>query len=384
MEDPAQLLLRYSGKVDFDIKFAIQQIQARQKAKSKIPSWYNRKDLLFPVNLSLEQASSEETAKFKASILKGNSMVDLTGGMGIDAFFIGQNFTKIVYCERNEELFTITNYNLEKLNPSTFECILGDSMAWLEATSTIFDWIFIDPARRGTSNQKLYKLSDCEPNVVAYADILGQKGRQFMIKASPMLDIKQALKELPQIHQVIVVDVKNEVKEILLIGGKKEVSSTVQLSCVSLHPSFQNNIRQFDFTFEEEENASACIGAAERYLIEPQSSILKAGAFQIFAHRYGLKKLHANTHLYSHSKFPRNVAGRIFEIIEEIKQPKRELKSLVLDGKINVITRNYSLSAEELKKKFKLKDGGDHFLIGGKDGASFKLWLCKLVHSPEA
>lgn len=381
-EDPAHLLLRYAGKVNFDLKFAVQQIQARQKAKTKFPSWYLNKDLLFPVNLSIEQASSEETANYKATLLKGESMVDLTGGLGIDTFFIGQNFSRIVYCEKNEELFNITRYNLEKLKPSTFECILGDSIAWLEATSRKFDWIFIDPARRGTSNQKLYKLSDCEPNVVAYADLLSQKGHRFMIKASPMLDIKQALKELPQVRQVIVVDVKNEVKEILLIGREREDASPVQLSCVSLHPSFHQGIRQFDFTFEEEERAQVSVAPpVQRYIIEPQSSILKAGAFQTFAQRYGLQKLNINTHLYTHSVFPEGIAGRVFEVLVEIKQPKKELKNLVPDGKINVITRNYSLGAEELKKKFKLKDGGNFFLIGGKDGSSFKLWLCRLITS---
>lgn len=379
MEDPAQLLLSYSGKVDFDLKFAVQQIQARQKAKSKIPSWYSNKSLLFPISLSMEQASSEETAKFKASLIKGGSFIDLTGGLGIDAYFIGKNFLKATYCERNEELYAITQHNLQELLPNHFDCINGDSIEWLNSQPNSFDWIFIDPARRGHSNQKLYKLSDCEPNVVDHAKLLFDKGREVMIKASPMLDIKQALIELPYIRKVIVVDVRNEVKEILLIGEKKPSNQLPKLSCVSLHPLFEGGIRQFDFTFEEEQQSFAPIGAAEKFLIEPQSSILKAGGFQLFAHRFGLKKLGTNTHLYTSASIPTAIPGRIFEIIHEIHNPKKQLKELIPNGKINVLTRNYSMGAEEVKKKFKLKDGGDSFLIGAKEGAKFKLWIGKLI-----
>ncbi|MGY6522438.1 MAG: THUMP-like domain-containing protein [Mongoliitalea sp.] len=380
MEDPAHLLLSYSGKVDFDLKFAVQQIQARQKAKSKIPSWYTNKSLLFPVSLSMEQASSEETANFKASLIKGKTFVDLTGGLGIDSYFIGKNFLKATYCERNEELFEITQHNLEKLSPTHFDCINDDSMDWLQSQSNSFDWIFVDPARRGNANQKLYKLSDCEPNVVDHGELLFEKGRQVMIKASPMLDIKQAIKELPYIRQVIVVDVRNEVKEILLIGEKNSDQHSIQISCVSLHPSFENGQRKFDFTFEEEHESFATVGPAEKYLIEPQSSILKAGGFQLFALRYALKKLGGNTHLYTSTSIPHQIPGRVFEILHELNNPKKQLKELVPSGKINVLTRNYSMGAEELKKKFKLKDGGDYFLIGAKEGSNFKLWIAKLVN----
>ncbi|UJP65557.1 class I SAM-dependent methyltransferase [Mongoliitalea daihaiensis] len=379
MEDPAQILLRYSGKVDFNLKFAVQQIQARQKAKSKIPKWYANESLLFPVSLSMEQASSEETANYKASLLSGETFADLTGGLGIDSYFIGRNFKKATYCERNEELFKISQHNLEKLSPAHFECINGDSIAWLKSRQDSLDWIFIDPARRGNSNQKLYKLSDCEPNVVDHAKLLVEKGENVMIKASPMLDIKQALKELPYIQQVIVLDVRNEVKEVLLIGGKSSNQQPVSISCVSLHPSFENGFRQFDFTFEEEEESFATLGSAEKYLIEPQSSILKAGGFQLFALRHNLKKLGSNTHLYTSTSISDQIPGRVFEILCEIHHPKKELNALVPDGKINVLTRNYSMGAEELKKKFRLKDGGNQFLIGAKEGANFKLWIGKLA-----
>lgn len=376
-EDPAQLLFAYSGKTDFDLKAAVQQIQARQKAKQKLPSWAAHPDLIFPSSLSLEQASSEETAKFKSGILpKGKNMIDLTGGYGVDTFYLAENFEKAVYCERNPELSAIVEYNFNLLQPDKFRIIQGDSLEFLSKSDKTFDLIFVDPARRGNHNQKLYKLADCEPDIVSQWEILKSKGQSILVKASPMLDIKQAILEIPDIQQVWVVSVKNEVKEVLLFWEKgKEIEERL-IHAVDLQ---SGGPREFSFTYEEEESSESIFGEVEKYLIEPYSPVLKVGAFRSFGKRFGLKKLHPNSHVYTCEDLPDGIPGRIFEVIQEINNPKKELKQLFPTGKVNVITRNYALSSDELKKKYRLKDGGDKFLIGTKVGEKFRLFCCRLI-----
>jgi N6-adenine-specific methylase len=383
-DDPALLLFKYQGKVAFDLKMAVQQISARQKASKKLPSWSNNPSLLFPASLALEQSSSEETAKFKAEGLEGKTMIDLTGGLGVDFFFLSQGFENGIYCERQAELFRISKYNLEQLELSKdseglkdlgekFDFVEGDGLEFLEKTAIQFDLIYADPARRGSGNQKLYKLQDCEPDVVSNWPLLTSKSEQILIKASPMLDISQAWKELPDIQKVTIISVKNEVKELLLHWKKGSVSNRQSIEVVDLGREFQ----QFSFEREEEEQADANYSEPERYLIEPLSGILKSGAFNLFGERFGLKKLEKNSHLYTGNQVPEDIPGRTFEVIQEVNLKKQEIRKLFPSGKVNVITRNYVLGADSLKKKMGLKDGGDDFLIATKTMKGYKVFWCK-------
>jgi 16S rRNA G966 N2-methylase RsmD len=385
-EDPALLLFKYQGKLKFDLKMAVQQISARQKAAKKLPSWSCNPELLFPASISLEQSSSEETAKFKAEGLTGNVMVDLTGGFGVDFYHLSQEFEKGIYCERQPELFQISKHNLETLEPSKgsesleglsgkFEFVEGDGLDFLAKTKQHFDLIYADPARRGSGNQKLYKLQECEPDVVSAWPLLNEKSNNILIKASPMLDISQAWSELPEVQKITVVSVKNEVKELLLFWEKAKSGLSRRIEVIDLG---SENPR-FSFDPKEEEKAVATIGEAEKYLIEPLSGILKAGAFNLFAARFGLKKLEKNSHLYTADMITQEIPGRIFEVIQEISPKRQEIKSLFPSGKVNVICRNYVSGAEDLKKKLGLKDGGEDFLIGTKTGSGFKVFWCKRV-----
>lgn len=376
-EDPAQLLFKYAGKTDFDLKAAVQQIQARQKAKVKLPSWAANSNLIFPPSVSLEQASSEETAQYKSDLVKGEKIIDLIGGFGVDTFFLAKNFQKAIYCERQEELAEIVGHNFETLSTGKFEIIKGNSLDYLRQSKEYFDLVYLDPARRGDQNQKLYKLADCEPDLIANWELLKSKGDSILVKASPMLDIKLALTEIPEIQQVRVVSLKNEVKEILLYWEKGKVIESPLIHAVDLRT--KGELKDFTFTFEEEESSQSQFGEVEKYIIEPNTAILKAGAFRTFGQRFGLTKLHPNSHLYSSSEIPTGLPGRIFEVIQEISQPKKDLNSIFPSGKVNVITRNYALSANDLKKKYKLKDGGNDFLIGTKVGEKFILFSCFLV-----
>lgn len=374
-DDPAFLLLKYHEKTDFDLKGAVQQISARQKAKKKLPSWVSNPQLIFPASISLEQSSSEQTAKFKARNRSGKLLVDLTGGFGVDSYYLSAHFDKAIYCEQQKELADITKHNLDTLSPSKFDVLKGDGLEFLEETKLHFDLIYADPARRGKGNQKMYKLQDCEPDLVSFWDKLKSKADSILLKVSPMLDISQAISELPDIQKVQVVSVKNEVKELLLHWNINSINSPFTIEAIDL------NINETMFSFEpsEEERTDASFGEVEKYLIEPFSSILKAGAFKSFGKRFDLRKLAPNSHLFTCTDLPKNLPARVFRIVEEVSPTKKEMKRRFPSGKVNIITRNYAIGAEELKKKLGLKDGGDDFLIGTKTTSGFKIYWCKLA-----
>lgn len=374
-EDPALLLLKHHGKVTFDLKEAVQQISARQKAAKKLPEWVADSRIIFPVSVSLEQSSSEETAKFKAEALAGKLMIDLTGGFGVDSYYLSQNFEKAFYCELNEDLASIASHNLETLSPGKFEIILGDGLDILKKSPHQFDLIYADPARRGSGNQKLYKLQDCQPDVVSAWELMKSKANEILLKLSPMLDISQALDELPDIQKITIVSVKNEVKEVLLFWKKEEVNCERRVKIQDLGSGFPT----FDFEIKDEKTANSRFGEPEKFLVEPLSGILKAGAFRLFGERFGLQKLEKNSHLYTGDRIPKEIPGRIFEVIREVSPKKQEIKALLPTGKANVLCRNYVIGTEELKKKLGLKDGGEDFLIGTKTGSGYKVFWCRRV-----
>jgi len=374
-EDPALLLFKYQGKVPFDLKIAVQQIAARQKAAKKLPTWSKNLKLLFPASISVEQSSSEQTASFKALDRSGRSMVDLTGGLGIDCHYLSQGFEKGVYCEQQAELFQISQHNLTTLNPGKFDFLEGDGLEFLQKTTQHFDLIYADPARRGTGNQKLYRLQDCEPNVVDTWSLLQNKSNSILLKASPMLDLTQAWAELPDLQKITVVSVRNEVKELLLHWEKANEGTPRMISVVDLESGFS----PFEFEPGAEERAHSQFAEAGNYLIEPLAGILKAGAFTLFGARFGLKKLERNSHLYTSDSFTKDIPGRIFEVIQEISPKKQVLKTIFPTGKVNVICRNYVMGSEELKKKLGLKDGGEDYLIGTQTATGFKLYGCKRI-----
>jgi 16S rRNA G966 N2-methylase RsmD len=373
--DPALLLFKYQGKVGFDLKVAVQQIAARQKAAKKLPAWSKNLSLLFPASISVEQSSSEQTAAFKSIGRTGEWMIDLTGGFGVDCHHLSQGFEKGVYCEQQTELFEISTHNLSTLNPGKFDFVAGDGLEFLRKATQHFDLIYADPARRGTGNQKLYKLQDCEPNVVDAWTLLRSKSDRILLKVSPMLDLTQAWSELPDIQKITVVSVRNEVKELLLHWDKANKGEPKMIAVVDLESGFP----AFEFEPKAEEQAHSQFAEAGKYLIEPLAGILKAGAFNLFGASFGLKKLERNSHLYTSETFPTGIPGRIFEVLQEISPKKQEIKALFPSGKANVICRNYVTGAEELKKKLGLKDGGEDYLIGTQTATGFKLYGCKRI-----
>jgi 16S rRNA G966 N2-methylase RsmD len=357
-DDIHRLLLsahRYPG---IDIPFVVQQIEGRRKAGEKFPSLLLHNDFIYPVKLSMEQCSSEQTAVYKASIVKGLTVADLTGGLGIDALFMAKTAENVCYVEQNAELHEIATHNFAACGVK-IESHCEDGISFLKTSNRHFDCLYLDPARRDRQRNKLVRLDACEPNVLQYKELLFEHADRFLLKASPMLDITQAAKELGCVSHVHVVAVRNECKE-LLFDCRKQVD-TLSISCVNIDPDSDT---RFDFSVNEETAATiqyASIPAT--YLYEPNVALLKAGAFRLVAQRFNLLKLHPDTHLYTSDALCVDFPGRVFEIKEVFSLNKKELSRVLPSMKANVSTRNFPIKPEEIQRKFGLVDGGDDYLF---------------------
>lgn len=356
-EDPASLMLKKDQYPDLPMRAVVEQIASKQKAKHKLPSWYQQEGILFPPALSMEQASSERTATYKASLVKGKSMVDLTGGFGIDCYFLSKSFQRGIYVERQEQLTQIASHNYKVLGANV-EVVHAQSEDYLAKLEPV-DLIYLDPARRDDHNKKVVLLEDYAPNVLELMPLLQQKSKQVLLKVSPLLDIKLAIEQLSHVAAVHVVAVQNEVKELLfLLDYKAENEPTIH--CVNFS---KTETQHYEFSFNEEELREAIIGDYSNFLYEPNASILKAGAFKSITEKFGLKKLHANTHLYTSEVPVVDFPGRLFKVKSEISLNKKYLKKTIPDLKANITVRNYPQSVAQIRKKTGLKEGGANYVL---------------------
>ncbi|MBR3710312.1 MAG: SAM-dependent methyltransferase [Bacteroidales bacterium] len=353
-DDVRELALKYSN-AKVDMALALRQIEARQILRKKVPSWSDNEDLLFPAHLSIEQCSSEDTARYKASLLQGQTFVDLTGGLGVDCFFISQNFQHTDYVEQNAELCALAEHNLS--NP----LIIHNESAeeYLTHCSPV-DVIFLDPARRDAHGRKTVSIADCTPNVLELQNLLLQKARLVMLKLSPMLDISKALKELHCVQEVHVVAVANECKELLFLL-EPDFEGEPTFTCVNLQTD-QPSVR---FTAEEEHSCHAAFNeVVSRYLYEPNAALMKGGCFKLLTQRYGVQKLHRNSHLYTSDRLIHDFPGRVF-MVEGWASFNKKIRQTLLSGvkKASIATRNFPLSVAELRKTLKIADGDELFLF---------------------
>lgn len=361
-DDVRVLALQGNKYPEVDMAMAVTQIAGRQIAEVKVPSWHRMPHLLYPRHLSMEQCSSEATAVYKASLLHGDTFADLTGGFGIDCAFISPNFKQAHYIERQSELCELALHNFPLLGLSQIRVHHLDGMEYLRTMLPV-DCLFLDPARRDGHGGKTVAITDCEPDVCALESLLVEKAKKVMVKLSPMLDLALAMKEMKTIREVHIVSVGNECKELLLILQKETISSDIPIHCIHI-PSL-GELQRYVFTLEQEK-ASPCPLAAEveTYLYEPNASILKAGAFRSPAQVYAVKKLHANSHLYTSSSLVEDFPGRKFKVEAVSGFGKKELKDF-LNGmeKANITVRNFPASVAELRKRIKLKEGGDTYVF---------------------
>lgn len=332
------------------------QLTGKKKAEKKLPTWFNSRGILYPPKINLEQTSSEKTADYKASLVKGNSLVDLTGGFGIDSFLFSKSFKKVIHCEISRELSEIVAHNAKVLGKNNLEFHLGDGIEFLESSSSIFDWIYVDPSRRDTGGGRVFKLSDCLPDVPSHLDQLFEKGNKILIKTSPLLDLQAGLRELKKVSEIHVVAIDNEVKELLWFLDK-ETSVEIKIKTIN----FRNKGNQkFETTWESEKNV--LFSHPLSYLYEPNAAIMKSGMFSTLGTTFNLFKLHSNTHLFTSQEL-REFPGRRFKIEQTLPYKKKALKEALQSGKAHVTTRNFPESVVTIRKKLSLKEGGDTYLF---------------------
>ena len=336
------------------------QVLSRKKIQKKLPSIYNCNEIIYPVSLSLEQSSSEITANYKANLLKGKTFIDLTTGMGIDSLFIAKQFEQGILIERNLELAEIDLHNFFVLNQTNVKIAVGiDSIDFINQFNEQVDLLYIDPARRNEQGNKVVSLTEYEPNVITILDKLFTLSSNILIKTSPLLDISKAIAELMFVKEVHVISVDNECKE-LVFQLEKEYKNEIKITTIN----FDKKGKQiFDYYFKDEKQTTSEYAEPLQYLYEPNASIMKAGAFKIIGQQLGLKKLHPHTHLYTSENLIENFPGRIFKIDATTKFDKKEIAQMIPEMQANIAVRNFPISANEVKKKLGIKDGGDLYLF---------------------
>lgn len=379
--DVRQLALQ--GKQEgVDLLFALQQIAGRQTAKTKLPSWAAVDGIVYPPHLSMEQCSSEPTARYKAMLVGGGSwLVDLTGGFGVDFSFMARQFDEAVYVERQQQLCDIAaeNFRLLGVNARVEHADSTDYLRSLDHASLIY----IDPARRDEHGARTYGIGDCTPNVLELKAMLLAKTDRLLIKLSPMLDWRKAVADLGMVSEVHIVSVGNECKELLLkmephMAGDSGEEKAVRVVCVNMLAD--GSMEHFDFLSPSEHSAAPVIRPDNgRYLLEPNASLMKAGCFREIAMRYGIGELGRNSHLFISETPVETFPGRQFEIDHTCTMNKRELRE-ALRGleRGNIAVRNFPLSADQLRQRLKLKDGGDTYIFATTiDGGAHRLFFCR-------
>jgi hypothetical protein len=359
--DVLQLVLLSSRFPKVDMPFAIRQIHGKQKIKSKVPVFYNSESVIYPAQLSLEQSSSESTAQYKSSICNGDSLVDLTGGFGVDCFFMSEQFKQVTYVEHQKELCELALHNFRVFNRNQIQVIHSETEKFLEDMDHV-DWIYIDPARRNPNGKKVVVLSDCEPDVSVLYPLLLIKATRVMMKLSPMMDISAAIRDLPNTDEIHIISVENECKEVLLILNQT-VRNNIKVKTINFGKNKDNQL--FEYYLDDESNAEISISSkVDKYLYEPNAAIMKSGAFKLIGNRFQIHKLNKNTHLYTSNELFTEFPGRIFEVTGQQGISKKELKNLVLRiPKANISIRNFPLSVDEIRKKLTIRDGGDVYLF---------------------
>ena len=349
--DLHSLLLKKSPFSEVSMQEMVQQIKGKKVAHRKFP-FLLKENIVFPPNLNLEQASSQSTAEFKAENLNGKKFLDLTCGFGIDAYFLSQNFEEITLVEKNPELLDLVKHNWEILNKkATF--VNENLEHFLAKNSERFDVIYLDPARRDSEKNKKFLLEDLSPNLLEIQDQLLEISSQIIIKLSPLIDISYLISVLKNVAKIQIIAVRNEVKELIVFLEKARKGDDVEISCINL----ESDDAEFAFQFKEEKTAVSAFSEPQQFLYIPNNAVLKSGAFNLVSQFFNGKKLHPNTHFYTSDKRIERFPGRILEI------NMIDSKHIRKGEKYNIISKNYPLSPDEIKKKYKILDGGNCYLI---------------------
>ena len=370
-EDVADLALRLKQYPEVDAAYALVQIAGWQKAVQKLPELANIKGWIWPKKLSMEQCSGEETARIKRQIIGDTytTGADLTGGAGVDSYYLSERAETWHYVEQQEDLCTMAEHNFRLVGrPIRVHHCSAESFA--ESMPDV-DVAFIDPARRNVHGGKVFKLEDCSPNLSTLLPSLLPHCKRLLIKLSPMLDISEAMRQLSAANRAYIIAVRNEVKELLILFDKEskrnkesEYTDNHLITAINI---MRNSAESYSFTEAEEAAAIAQYLSptepVEGYLYEPNAAILKAGAFRLMSERYAVRKLGINTHLYQSDELVEAFPGRIWKIQVVVDKTKQKLLS---GQQANILTRNYPLKPDDIRKKLKLRDGGEQYIIGAR------------------
>ncbi|WP_203295812.1 THUMP-like domain-containing protein [Luteirhabdus pelagi] len=351
--DISRLALKGSPFEEVDTKELLEQLESRQKAEKKLPTWFYAEGIYWPPKVSIEQTSSEETAAYKASLINGKTLADLTGGFGVDTFYFAKRFATVVYFEKNEALANIAEHNFNRLGLTNIQVEPKNGVYGIQNQS--FDWLYIDPSRRSDTKGKVFLLEDCEPNIIEGLPSLFESSPNIMVKTSPMLDISIGLEAMQNVREIHVVAVNNEVKELLWILSK-DFNEKPKVVTKNLREN-----RNETYSFFWDETVEAVYGEPSRFLYEPNAAIMKSGAFQLLTKSFKVKKLHEHSHLYT-SDVLREFPGRIFSVEQVLPYSKKSIRESNF-SKANITTRNFPESVAQLRKKWKISDGGELYLF---------------------
>ena len=358
--DIHKLILKGISFEGVTVQEVANQLICKQKSQKKLPSWFNTKNIYYPSKVSLEQTSSETTAKYKASLVSGKRLIDLTGGFGVDSFYFSSSFNNVVHCEKNTNLSEIAGHNFKQLNKKNITCSDENGIEYLKKSKEIFDVIYVDPSRRNDVKGKVFLLKDCEPNIPKFIDLLFNKTQTILIKNSPILDITSATNELKFVKEIHIIAVNNDVKELLYLL-EKEFNGKITIKTVNFS---KKNTEEFNFIANNKSISN--YQEPLDYLYEPNAAILKSGGFHEITTQLDVYKIHQHSHLYTSKnniKFP----GRRFKILAVLPYDKKKIVKLLTNKKANITTRNFHKSVAQIRKELKIKDGGEDYLFFTKN-----------------
>ncbi len=355
-ESPTKLILKGSHFPEVTIQEIVGQIISKKKCQKKLPTWFKTDNIYYPNKINIEQTSSEITANYKSNIIEGGSIIDLTGGFGVDCFAFAKKFNKVTHCEINTKLSEIAAHNYQQLGVKNITTVAQNGLAYLNKNKQKYDWIYADPSRRNETKGKVFLLEDCLPNIPLNIDLLFKYSDNILLKFSPVLDITSAINELKFVKEIHVIAINNDVKELLFIL-QKDYQNNINIKTINYR---KESFETFDSCYYQHVKSSFSI--PKTYLYEPNAAILKAGLFNEVSHQLKLNKLHVNSHLYTSNKliiFP----GRRFKIIYNIPYNKKKIKKLIPSKRANITIRNFPETVAQIRRKTKLKDGGDQYLF---------------------